>query len=140
MHCTENGKTNNELDGKEFIDLCSETQTTTSELHNGEESTKQENQDTEKSKTLARLESKNRPEKDNQVGETEEIEVVMMCWENLEHSPGKEPYEESDDKEEKPDEETQKPTDEEEHVDSTLHTGNQLKISIKEFSWGCFDT
>ena len=66
---------------------------------------------------------------------TEETEVAMMCWENLEDSPGKEPYEETDDKEEKPDEEIQKPTDEEEHVDSTLHTGNQLKISIKEFSW-----
>ena len=29
----------------------------------------------------------------------------------------------------------QKPKDEEEHVDSTLHTGNRLKILIKEFSW-----
>ena len=51
-----------------------------------------------KSKTIARLESKNRPEKDNQVAETEEIKVVMMCWENLEDSPGKEPCKETDDK------------------------------------------
>ena len=58
MHCTENGEINNELGGKEVIDLCSENQTTTSELHNGEESTKQESQDTVKSKTIARLESK----------------------------------------------------------------------------------
>ena len=29
--------------------------------------------------------------------------------------------------------------DEEEHVNATLHTGNQLKISIKEFSWGTED-
>ena len=29
----------------------------------------------------------------------------------------------------------QKPKDEEEHVNSTLHTGNRLRISIKEFSW-----
>ena len=42
MHCTENGETNNEFDGKEVIDLCSKNQTTTSELHDGEESTKQE--------------------------------------------------------------------------------------------------
>ena len=28
----------------------------------------------------------------------------------------------------------QKPKDEEEHVNSTLHTGNQLKISTEEFS------
>ena len=64
------------------------------------------------------------PEKDNQVAETEEIEVAMMCWENSEDSPGNGPYKETNDKEEKPDEETQKPKDEEEHVDSTLHTGN----------------
>ena len=43
MHCAENCEINNELDGKEVIDLCSENQTTTSELHNGEESTKQKN-------------------------------------------------------------------------------------------------
>ena len=48
----------------------------------------------------------------------------MMCWENLEYSLGKEPCEETDDKEEKPDEEMQKPKDDEEHVNSTLHTGN----------------
>ena len=96
MHCTENGKTNSELDGKEVIDLCSENWTTTSELNNGEESTKQESQDTEKSKTTARLESKSRPEEDNQVAETREINVAMMWWENLEDSPEKEPYEESD--------------------------------------------
>ena len=70
------------------------------------------------------MESKNRPETDNQTAETEEIEVVMMCWENLKDSLGKEPCEETDDKEEKPDEEMQKPKDEEEHVNSTLHTGN----------------
>ena len=32
----------------------------------------------------------------------------MMCWENLQDSPGKEPYKESDDKEERPDEVIQK--------------------------------
>ena len=39
-------------------------------------------------------------------------------------SPGKEPYEETDNQEERPDEKMQKLKDEEEHVDSTLHTGN----------------
>ena len=73
------------------------------------------------------------------MAKTGEIEVVMMCWENSEDSPRKEPYEETDDKEQKPDEEMQKPKDEEEHVDSTLHTGNILKISVKDFSWGMED-
>ena len=73
------------------------------------------------------------------MAELEEIEVAMMCWENSEDSPGKEPCEETDDKEEKPGKETHKPKDEEEHVNSTLHTDNQLKIFIKEFSWGMED-
>ena len=72
-----------------------------------------------KSKTIARLESKNRPEKDKQTAETEENETAMMCWENFEGSPGKEPYEKTDDKEEKPVNEMQTPKDEENM--STLH-------------------
>ena len=40
LHCTENDKTNGKLDEKEVIDLCSESQTTTSEICNGEESRK----------------------------------------------------------------------------------------------------
>ena len=69
------------------------------------------------------------------MAESEENETVMMCWEDLDDSLGKEPYEETNDKEKKPVEEMQKPKDEEEHVNSTLHMGNQLEISIKEFSW-----
>ena len=56
-----------------------------------------------------------------------------------EGSPGKDPYKETDNQEERADEEMQKLEDEEEHVNSTLHTGNQLKISIKESSWGMED-
>ena len=40
LHCTENDKTNGELDGKEVIDLCSESQTTTSKIYYGKESRK----------------------------------------------------------------------------------------------------
>ena len=99
MHCTENCEINDELDGKEVIDLCGENWTTTSELHDSEQRTKQESQDTMESKPIARLESKNMPEKDNQVAEIKENETAMMCWENLEDSPGKKPYEETDDEE-----------------------------------------
>ena len=77
-----------------------------------------------KSKTIARLENKNRLEKDKQMAESEENKTAMMCCENLEDSPGKEPYKETDDEEKKPVKEMQKPKDEEEHVDSTLHAGN----------------
>ena len=40
LHCTKNDKTNRELDEKEVIDLCSESQTTTSEICYGEVSRK----------------------------------------------------------------------------------------------------
>ena len=79
MHCTENSKISDEMDGKEVIDLCCKYQTTGSELHDGEESTKQKCQDKLKSKTITRLESKNRHEKDKQMAESEENETVMMC-------------------------------------------------------------
>ena len=65
LHCTENDKSNRKLDKKEVINLCSESWTTNSEICNGEESREQESHDTEESKTIARLESKNRPEKDH---------------------------------------------------------------------------
>ena len=59
-----------------------------------------------------------------QMAESEGNKTAMMCWENLEDSLGKVPYEETDDKEKKPVKEMQKPKDEEEYVDSTLHMGN----------------
>ena len=52
MHCTENSKINDEMDRIEVSDLCSKTQTKTSEFHDGKESTKQESQDKVKSKQL----------------------------------------------------------------------------------------
>ena len=78
-HSTENCEINNELDGKEVHDLCSKNQSTTRELHDGEESTKQKSQDKMKSKTIARLESKNRPEKDKQMTETKENETAICA-------------------------------------------------------------
>ena len=38
MHCTENSEINDEMDGVEVIDLCSESQTKNGELHKGKES------------------------------------------------------------------------------------------------------
>ena len=59
----------------------------------------------EESKTITRLESKNRSEKDHQVEETEEIEATMMCWENLEGSLVEEPDKETDNQEGRADDE-----------------------------------
>ena len=77
-----------------------------------------------KSKTIARLESKTRPDEDKLTAESEEHETAMMCWENLKDSQGKESHEESDNKGKKSVEKIQKPKDEEEHVKSTLYMGN----------------
>ena len=112
LHCTENDKTNGKLDEKEVINLCSESWTTTSEICKGEESRKRESHDTEERKTIARLESKNRPEKDLQAEETKEIEAAMMCLENSEGSLVEEPDKETDNQEGRADEEMQKQKDE----------------------------
>ena len=139
LHCTENEKTHEEMDKKEVISLCSESQTTTSGHCKGEESKKQENCNMEESKTIIRLESEKRPEKDFQAQEIEEDEVVMMCCKNSEGSLVEEFNKVTDIQDGRADNKMQKSTDEEEHVDSTLHMGNQLKILIEEFSWGMED-
>ena len=69
-HCTESGETNDEMEGIEVIDLCSENQTKNSDFHDGKENTKQESWDKMKSKTIARMESKNRPEKNKLMAES----------------------------------------------------------------------
>ena len=48
----------------------------------------------------------------------------MVCWENSEGSLVEEPDKETDDQEGRNDKDMQKQKDEEEHVNSTLHTGN----------------
>ena len=136
MHFTENSKTNDEMEGIEAFDLCNENQTKNSEFHERKESTKQERRRIKmKNKTIARTESKNRQGKGKPMAESEENKTVMMCWEKLKDSPGKEPHEEPENEGEKSIKKMQNSKDEEEQVDSTLYTGNQPKISIEEFSW-----
>ena len=112
-HCMENSEINDEMDGIEVIDLCSESQTKNSELHEAKESTKQESQDKMKTNTIPRKERKNRPGKGKPMAESEENETAMMCWEDLKDSPGKEPHTESENEGEKPVKKMQTPKDEE---------------------------
>ena len=65
------------------------------------------------------------------MAESEENETMMMCWEDLKDSLGKEPHIELENEGEKPVENTQKPKDEEEHVKPTPNTGNRLKTQTK---------
>ena len=75
------------------------------------------------------MENEIRPEKESQVQETEEDEVAMICWENMDGSLAEEPNEETGSQNERADNNMEEPKDEEEHVNSTLHTGNP-EISV----------
>ena len=50
LHCKDNKKTHDEMDEKEVIDLCGESQTTISEHCKAKHSEKQENSDMERAK------------------------------------------------------------------------------------------
>ena len=78
---------------------------------------------------------KNWPTKSFKINEDKRVESAMMCWESLEDSEQEEKKrkmigqdeETNDDKEKQNDEK-----DDKEHVESTVYTGNRLKIPIKE--------
>ena len=78
LHCTENEKAHDEMDEKEVINLCSESQTTTSEHWKGKAIMKRENCNMEESKTIAGSESENIAEKDYQAEETKKDKVAIM--------------------------------------------------------------
>ena len=81
----------------------------TSDHWKAKQSKKHEDHDTEESETIARKENENRPEKDFQAQETEENEVSMMCWENMEGVLAKEPNEETGSQDGRADDEMENP-------------------------------
>ena len=132
--CTDDDKNNNEMDGIEVIDLCSVSWCRNDTISEGIESAMKESQDKSKhdetNKKLAELKTvrDESTKKDN-------VESAMMCWESTQRLAEKEHREEPEKMANNLVERTEKQKDEEEHVKPTLNTGNQLKISIKEFSW-----
>ena len=88
-----------------------------------------------KSDVPNRMEDKIRTKKSKSTTKNEEVKTTMMCWEVMNDLPKKEPHKEQEKIEKKPVEKTEKLKHEEEHVEPTLNIGNQLKISIEEFSW-----
>ena len=135
VHCTNDDKNNNEMDGIEVIDLCSVSQCKNDVVSEGNESAKQESQD-----------KSNHDETDEKVvdlmtikdGSTTKMDIVesaMMCWEHIENMVEEEPHDAPEKVSSKHVETTGKQKHEEEHVGPTLYTGNRLKISIDEFSW-----
>ena len=142
----QNGKTitqtSEEHSEKETINLCNESHATFDDLrlYKGEK-TKQDCDDT-MSVSVSSEAQKNWPRKRFQINENKNYKSAMMCWESLEESEQEERTrktigqdEETNDDKEKQDDEK----DNEEHAESTIYTGNRLKIPVEELKLGVDD-
>ena len=138
----QNGKANTQISEenseKELIDLCDESHVTLSDLRLYKREKEQKDCDDTISESVSSKAQKNWPRKSFQTNEDEEVESAMMCWENLEDSAQEnqtrkmigQDEDTNNDKEKQNNEEA-----DEEHVESTVLTGNQLKIQSKNSSW-----
>ena len=135
MHCTNNDKNNNEMDGVEVIDLCSISQSNNETFSEGKESARQENQDKSKHDVTNKMEVELKTMKNESMTKKEIVESAMMCWEPTNYLSEEKPHEEPEKVTKKPVDKTEKQKHGEEQVGPTLDTSSQLNISIKEFSW-----
>ena len=135
MHCTDDDENNNEMDGIEVIDLCSVSRCGNDTISEGKESAMQESQDKSKHDETNKKVDELKTVRDESTTKKDNVESAMMCWESTESFSEKEHHEEPEKVANKLVEPKEKQKHQEEHVEPTLNTGNQLKISIKEFSW-----
>ena len=135
MHCTNHDEDNNEMDGVEVIDLCSVSQSKNDTFSDQKESAKQESQDKSKHDGTDKMEVKLKTMRNKSMTKKEKVESAMMCWESTSNFSEEEPHQEPEKVAKKPIKNMEKQKHGEEHVGPTLDTGNQLKISIEEFSW-----
>ena len=135
MHCTNDDENNNVMDGVEIIDLCSVSQSENKAHDKEKEITKQESRDKLKHDAADKIEDELSNKKSNPTIKITQINSAMMCWESTSNFIEEEPHEEQEKVAKKPVKKMEKLKHEEEHVKPTLNTGNQLKNSIKEFSW-----
>ena len=134
-HCTNYDENNNEMEGIEVIDLCSVSRCENDSIPEGKESAIQESQDRSKHDETDRKIDEFTTIRDDPTIKKDNVESAMMCWEPTENLEEEEPRAELEKVVNKLVETTEKQKHEEEHVGPTLVTGNQLKISIEEFSW-----
>ena len=135
MRCTDDDENNNEMDEIEVIDLCSVSQCGNDTISEGKESTMQESQDKSKHDETNKKVAELKTVREESTTKKDNVESAMMCWESTESLAEKEHCKEPEKMANKPVKTTEKQKHEEEHVEPTLNTGNQLKISIEEFSW-----
>ena len=133
--CTDDDENNNEMDEIEVIDLCSVSRCGNDTISEGKESTMQESQHKSKHDETNKKVAELKTIRDKSTTKKDNVESAMMCWESTESLAEKENREEPEKMANKLVETTEKQKHEEEHVESTLNTGNRLKISIEEFSW-----
>ena len=125
MHCTNNDKNNNEMDGVEIIGLCSVSQSKIGAHIEGKP----------KHDAVDKMEDELRTRKSNSTIINEEVEAAMMCWESTNNILDDKPRKEPEKAEKKPIKKMENLEHEEEHVEPTLNKGNLLKNSIEDISW-----
>ena len=135
MYCTNDNENDNEMDGVEVINLCSVSQSKNDTFSEGKESAKQESQDKSKHDGTDKMEVELKTIRSEFTTKKEKVKSAMMCWEPISNFTEEESHEEPEKVAKKPVKKTEKQKHGEEHVGPTLDTGNQLKISIEEFSW-----
>ena len=135
IHCTDDDENNYDMDGVEVIDLCSVSWCGNNTISEGKESAMQESQDKSKHDETNKKVAKLKTIRDESTTKNDNVDSAMMCWESTESFVEKEHREEPEKMVNKLVETTEKQKHEEEHVEPTCNTGNQLKISIEEFSW-----
>ena len=135
MHCTNNDKNNNEMDGVEVIDLCSISQSKNETFSEGKESARQENQDKSKHDGTNKMKVKLKTMRSESMTKKEIVESAMMCGEPTNNLSEEKPHKEPEKVTKKPVEKMEKQKHGEEHVRLTLDTSGRLNILIEEFSW-----
>ena len=135
IHSTDGDENNNDMDGIEVIDLCSVSRYGNDTISDGKESAMQESQDKSKHDEINEKVAELKTVRDESTTKKDNVESAMMCWQSTESFVEKEHRAEPEKMANKLVDTTEKQKHEEEHVESTLNTGNRLKISIEEFSW-----
>ena len=127
IHCTDGDENNNEMDRIEVIDLCSVSWCGNDTISEGKESAMQESQDKSNHDETNKKVTELKTVRDESTTKKDNVESAMMFWESTESLVEKEHREEPEKMVNKLVETTKKQKHEEEHVEPTLNTNNQLK-------------
>ena len=134
MRCTDDDENNNEMDGIEVIDLCSVSWCRNDAISEGKESAMQESQDKLKHDEMNKMVDELKSVRDKSTTKKDIVESAMMCWETAENLAEKELHEEPEKVANKLVEMMEKRKHEEEYVEPTLNTGNQLTSRLKNLA------